>query len=277
MKPTAFANSSFTGQALFSKSSKCLQSARRISISMTAAGLSRRQILHFGLWFAAASGLSFAKENCHAIAPTELQFTVPPLPYAYNALEPAIDRKTMMLHHDKHFAGYTSKLNAALATLGKNTPPTVEALMALLSNLSKISDISLRTALRNNGGGYLNHKQFFESLAPMPNAEPSGKLRDKILSEFGSIENFKKEFGNQATSLFGSGFAWLVKEKSGNLAIRQYANQDHPSMDNDGSVALLGCDVWEHAYYLRYNNRRNDYIAAWWDVVNWAEVNRRLV
>lgn len=243
--------------------------------------LSRRQVFKSGLMLLVASGLPpFLDVEAGIAEEYETDdFIVPPLPYAYDALEPAIDAKTMTLHHDKHFAAYTAKLNAAIAQLEQKPSPTGDGLRSILSQLSKVKDPGLRSALRNNGGGYLNHKMFFESMAPAPKSKdeqpPAGPLFDELAVQYGSLDGFKTAFAGAATSLFGSGFVWLVKEKTGTLAIRQYANQDHPCMDNDGGVALLGCDVWEHAYYLKYMNRRPEYVAAWWTVVNWGEVSRR--
>lgn len=246
-------------------------------MATSAPQLSRRQVFKSGLMLLVSAGLPFLADSETVFAEEYAtdDFIVPPLPYAYDALEPAIDAKTMQLHHDKHFAAYTAKLNTALKSLGEKISPTGDALRSLLAQLSKVKDPGLRAAIRNNGGGYLNHKMFFESMTPKSKGEPSGAILEKITEQYGTFEDFKNAFTTAATTLFGSGFVWLVKEKSGKLAIRQYKNQDHPCMDNDGSVALLGCDVWEHAYYLKYMNKRPDYVSAWWTVVNWGEVNRR--
>ncbi|GMA49571.1 superoxide dismutase [Mn] [Alicyclobacillus contaminans] len=193
---------------------------------------------------------------------------LPPLPYAYNALEPHIDELTMQIHHDRHHATYVNNLNAALeghADL-QNKP-----LNDLLASLDSVPE-SIRTAVRNNGGGHANHTLFWEILSPNGGGEPTGAVADAINATFGSFENFKAEFTKAATGRFGSGWAWLVVD-NGKLAITSTPNQDSPLME--GKTPILGLDVWEHAYYLKYQNKRPDYIAAFWNVVNWAEVNKR--
>ena len=174
-------------------------------------------------------------------------FELPPLPYAYSALEPAIDEATMLLHHGKHFASYTNKLNAAVTKLGDASIKCDSSLTALLGKLDTVSDESLRKALRDNGGGYLNHKQFFESMKSPCTDAPSGPAVDAITKKYGSMDAFQTEYSNAAKTLFGSGFVWLVKTTAGELEIRKYPNQDCPALDGDGSVPLLGLDVWEHA------------------------------
>lgn len=257
-------------------SSSAMSAAPRCALS-TGHQISRRALLGAGASLAAALWIRPGTKLFDAIADESIAdaFSVPPLPYSYSALEPAIDAATMRLHHDKHFAAYTEKLNKAVSALGDPSLKTDEALAKKLGNLKSIGDEKLRTTLRNNGGGYLNHKQFFASLKAKSKGSPSGNIAKAIESQYGSFDKFVETFSDSAKSLFGSGFVWLVKRKSGQLDIRKFANQDHPSMSADGSVALLGCDCWEHAYYLKYNNKRADYVAAWWSVVNWDEVNRR--
>ena len=194
---------------------------------------------------------------------------LPPLPYAYNALEPHIDEMTMRVHHDKHHGGYVSNLNLALqkypALQGKSAED-------LIRDLSAVPE-DIRTAVRNNGGGHVNHTMFWEIMKP-GGGQPSGRVREAIDAAFGTIDSFKDQFGKAAMGRFGSGWAWLVRLSNGQLAVESTANQDNPLMD--GKSPVLGLDVWEHAYYLKYQNRRADYLSAWWNVVNWAEVGRRL-
>ena len=196
-------------------------------------------------------------------------FTLPELPYAFDALEPHIDARTMEIHHDKHHAGYTDKLNAALESHPELSDKSIEE---LLSDLDSIPE-DIRTAVRNNGGGYYNHKLFWEVMSPDGGGEPTGELAEMINSAFGSFADFKEEFAVAASTRFGSGWAWLVKKADGSLAITSTPNQDNPLMEAVGTP-ILGLDVWEHAYYLNYQNKRPDYIAAWWNVVNWEEVGR---
>jgi Fe-Mn family superoxide dismutase len=195
--------------------------------------------------------------------------TLPALPYPFEALEPHIDTMTMQIHHGKHHAAYVTNLNAALDKHPALHEKTVEALIASLAAVPE----DIRTAVRNNGGGHVNHTMFWQIMAPNAGGAPSGAIADAIASTFGGFDKFKEEFAKAGMGRFGSGWAWLV-EKDGRLAIESTANQDHPSMD--GKRAIFGVDVWEHAYYLKYQNRRADYLAAWWNVVNWAEINRRL-
>ena len=195
-------------------------------------------------------------------------FSLPPLPYANNALEPHIDAKTMEIHHDKHHATYVTKLNEALEKHPELNGVTLEELLA--NGCAKVPEAS-RTAVRNNGGGHYNHSLFWELLAPGAGGPPTGEIGEAIKSSFGDFEAFKTQFATAATGRFGSGWAWLVVGKDGKLAITSTANQDSPIME--GQQALLGLDVWEHAYYLNYQNRRPDYIAAFWNVVNWNKVN----
>ncbi|MCL6600777.1 MAG: superoxide dismutase [Alicyclobacillus macrosporangiidus] len=193
---------------------------------------------------------------------------LPPLPYDYNALEPHIDEQTMRIHHDRHHGTYVNNLNAAL-----EGHPDLQAksLDELLRNIDSVPE-SIRTAVRNNGGGHANHSLFWEIMSPNGGGQPTGALADAINSTFGSFEKFKDEFSKAAAGRFGSGWAWLVID-NGKLAITSTPNQDNPVME--GKTPILGLDVWEHAYYLKYQNKRPDYIAAWWNVVNWAEVGKR--
>lgn len=197
------------------------------------------------------------------------EFQLPDLPYAYDALEPFFDEQTMLIHHKKHHAGYTDKLNAALIDSGVE----VQSVRELLENIS-----SYNTALRNNGGGYLNHKLWWRILSPEGGGEPTEKVGEEIASQFGSFEAFKAEFSSAANSRFGSGWAWLISKK-GKLKITSTANQNSPFMDilpeEERGLPILCVDVWEHAYYLKYKNKRADYIQAFWNVVNWETVNKR--
>ena len=195
-----------------------------------------------------------------------MAFELPPLPYAEDALEPHIDARTMGIHHDKHHAGYTSKLNAALEGHPSLQSKTIEELLGDLSNVPE----SIRTAVRNNGGGYANHKLFWSIMGPNGGGSPSGKLADAINDTFGSFDDFKTQFSDAAKGRFGSGWAWLCVGKGGSLEVTSTPNQDTPLMD--GKTPILGLDVWEHAYYLKYQNRRPDYVSAWWNVVNWNQV-----
>ncbi len=198
-----------------------------------------------------------------------MTFTLPSLPYAYNALEPHIDEQTMRIHHDKHHAGYVNNLNAALEGQEALLAMPVEALLA---DLSKVPEAK-RTAVRNNGGGHANHTMFWELMAPGGASTPQGALADAITKTFGSFDKFKEEFAKACGTRFGSGWGWLSKAGDGSLRVESTPNQDSPIME--GRTPLLGCDVWEHAYYLKYQNRRPDYVSAWWSVVNWSEVGRR--
>jgi Fe-Mn family superoxide dismutase len=199
-----------------------------------------------------------------------MAFELPPLPYAYDALEPHIDARTMEIHHDKHHAGYTKKLNAAIEGKSDLESKSIEE---LLGNLNSVPE-DIRTAVRNNGGGYANHSLFWTIMGPNGGGEPSGELAEAINSAFGSFESFKEQFANAATGRFGSGWAWLVVD-NGNLTITSTPNQDTPLME--GKTPILGLDVWEHAYYLKYQNKRADYISAFWNVVDWSAVGERYV
>ncbi len=197
-----------------------------------------------------------------------MAFTLPDLPYAHNALEPFIDEMTMQIHHGKHHAAYVTNVNKALESAPELASLSVEE---LLRNINRVPD-AIRTAVRNNGGGHANHMLFWEIMGPNKGGTPSGALADAISSTFGSFDDFKAKFGNAGITRFGSGWAWLVV-KDGKLDLYSSANQDSPYMD--GHTPILGLDLWEHAYYLKYQNRRPDYIANWWNVVNWDEVAKR--
>lgn len=197
-----------------------------------------------------------------------MPFTVPDLPYAYDALEPTIDKETMQIHHDKHHAAYVTNLNKALESAPDLQSKTIEELLA---NNCAIVPENIRTAVRNNGGGHINHSMFWTIMGPK-GGQPSGALADAIKSAFGGLDQLKEKVNTAAAGRFGSGWAWLVKSGKG-LEVLSTANQDSPVME--GQSPVLGIDVWEHAYYLKYQNRRPDYAKAWWDVVNWPEVEKR--
>jgi Fe-Mn family superoxide dismutase len=194
---------------------------------------------------------------------------LPDLPYDFNALAPHIDEQTMRIHHGKHHAAYVAKLNGALAAHPDLQEKSVKELIGDLAALPE----GIRTAVRNNGGGHANHTLFWQIMAPGAGGEPTGQIADAINGTFGSLDGLKEQFAAAAMGRFGSGWAWVVAD-GGSLSIESSPNQDSPRMS--GKNAVLGLDVWEHAYYLNYQNRRPDYIAAWWNVVNWTEVNRRL-
>lgn len=197
-----------------------------------------------------------------------MAFQLPPLPYANDALEPHIDAQTMEIHHDRHHNTYVTNLNAAL----ENAPELQnKSLEELIGNLDAVPE-SIRTAVRNNGGGHANHSLFWEIIGPNGGGAPAGALAEAINNELGGFDKFKEDFAKAATTRFGSGWAWLVV-KDGKLAITSTPNQDSPIME--GQTPILGLDVWEHAYYLKYQNKRPDYISAFWNVVNWDEVGKR--
>ena len=198
-----------------------------------------------------------------------MAYELPKLPYPNDALEPHIDAKTMEIHHDKHHQASITTLNTAIE--GK---PDLESksIEDLISNLSAVPE-DIRTAVRNNGGGHANHSFFWQIMGPKGGGEPTGKLSDDLKSAFGSFDAFKEKLADAGVKRFGSGWAWLIRNKSGRLEIISTANQDSPLME--GNRPVLGVDVWEHAYYLNYQNRRPDYLKAWWNTVNWAEVSMR--
>jgi len=194
---------------------------------------------------------------------------LPPLPYDFAALEPHIDATTMGIHHGKHHQAYVTNLNAAL---DKHPALHAKSLADLLADITAVPE-DIRTAVRNNGGGHWNHSMFWQIMGPNAGGAPTGSIADAITSTFGSFDTFKDEFKKAAVGRFGSGWAWL-NDVGGKLVIESTANQDCPLME--GKKPIMGLDVWEHAYYLKYQNRRPDYIDAWWHVVNWAEINKRL-
>lgn len=194
---------------------------------------------------------------------------LPELPYAHDALEPNVDSQTMQIHHGKHHQGYVNKLNAALEGHDDLQSKSIEELLADLDSIPE----EIRTAVRNNGGGHYNHSLFWPAMSPDGGGEPTGALAEAINDAFGSFEDFKSQFSSAAGGQFGSGWGWLVVDSDGNLAVTSTPNQDNPI--SDGHTPLLGVDVWEHAYYLHYQNRRNDYIQNWWNVVNWDVVVER--
>ena len=198
-----------------------------------------------------------------------MAYELPPLPYDYNALEPHIDEQTMRIHHDKHHATYIAKLNAALEGHDELATKNIDE---LISGLGSVPE-AIRGAVRNNGGGHANHTMFWQVMAPAGGGSPTGKVAEVINSVFGSYEAFTEQFATAAATRFGSGWAWLV-DGGDTLSVESTPNQDTPLME--GKKPILGIDVWEHAYYLNYQNRRPDYVKAWLNVINWDEVNRRL-
>ena len=197
-----------------------------------------------------------------------MAFELPKLPYAVDALEPYIDSQTMTIHHDKHHAAYVTNLNGAIEKHPELANKSVEA---LIKDLNAVPE-DIRVAVRNNGGGTWNHSMFWEIMAPKAGGAPKGALAKAFDSSFSSFDNFKAEFEKAATTRFGSGWAWLIKKGSG-LAVISTANQDNPM--SDGTIPLMGIDVWEHAYYLKYQNRRAEYVTNWWNVVNWDAIASR--
>jgi len=198
-----------------------------------------------------------------------MAYTLPPLAYPYNALEPHIDARTMEIHHTKHHQAYINNVNNALKAHVDLESKSVED---LISNMNAIPE-DIRNVVRNNGGGHANHTFFWTIIGPKAGGQPQGKVAEAINQTFGSFDAFKEKFAAAATSRFGSGWAWLTVSKDGKLEVSSSANQDSPLME--GKTPVLGIDVWEHAYYLNYQNRRPDYITAFWNVVNWAEVEKR--
>lgn len=238
----------------------------------TPPSLNRRHFVQLSTLAASAAFLP-RSASAAAIAPPAL----PELPYAYDALEPNIDARTMEIHHSKHHAAYVAGLDAALTKAPELKPV---ALSDLLAKITDITDASIGNAIRNHGGGHWNHSFFWETLTPAAKSgAPSEKLSAAIVTAFGSIDDFKKAFAEAAAKRFGSGWAWLILQ-DGKLKITSTPNQDNPLMkglvaDADLGKPLLGLDVWEHAYYLHYQNRRPDYVGAWWNIINWTEVSKR--
>ena len=235
--------------------------------------LDRRSFVKLGALAATAAVLPATAGAAETAA-----YKLDPLPYAFDALAPHIDAKTMEIHHDKHHAAYIKNLNEALA---KDPKAAALPLDKLLGDLSVVSDEALRTTIRNNGGGHWNHDFFWKTLTPADKSgKPAGDLAKAIDAAFGSYDEFKNGFGAAAAKRFGSGWAWLIKDADGKLKITSTANQDNPAMKGivsagDLGTPIIGLDVWEHAYYLNYQNRRPDYVAAWWNVVNWEEAGKR--
>jgi len=195
--------------------------------------------------------------------------TLPSLPYPTDALEPHIDKQTMEIHHGKHHAAYVNNLNAALEKHPELQSKSVEDLLRGINTVPE----DIRTAVRNNGGGHVNHAMFWQIMGPKAGGEPTGAIADAVKSSFGSFDSFKEQVGKAGVGRFGSGWVWVI-DQGGKLVIESTANQDSPLMD--GKKVVFGIDVWEHAYYLKYQNRRPDYLSAWWNVANWAEINKRL-
>jgi superoxide dismutase, Fe-Mn family len=198
-----------------------------------------------------------------------MAYTLPPLPYAPDALEPHIDKQTMEIHHGKHHQAYINNLNTALE---KHPDLQTKSVEDLIRGINTVPE-DIRTAVRNNGGGHANHSMFWQIMGPHAGGQPTGAIADAITSSFGGFDAFKEQLAKAGAGRFGSGWAWVI-DQGGKLAIESTANQDSPLME--GKKPVLGIDVWEHAYYLKYQNRRPDYISAWWNVVNWNEVNKRL-
>jgi len=199
-----------------------------------------------------------------------MAFELPPLPYDYSALEPHIDTQTMQIHHDKHHGTYVTNVNNAIAGNAD-----LEAMSAedLIKNLDRVPE-DKRTAVRNNGGGHVNHSMFWEIMGPGGGGEPTGEFGNAVKNAFGSFDAMKDAVNKAGAGRFGSGWAWVVVGNDGNLSVTSTPNQDNPLMDGSG-IPVLGVDVWEHSYYLKYQNRRPEYLAAWWNTVNWPEVNKR--
>ncbi len=212
----------------------------------------------------------FLSPETSLIAQTQTgEFVLPPLPYAYDALDAYIDSKTMTFHHDKHHAGYVKKLNTAIAKHPELKGKSVEELLGDLNSVPE----DIRSSVRNNGGGHANHTMFWEIMTPNGKGQPTGEIAKAINDTFGDFETFKQEFNEAGKSRFGSGWVWLILTQDGKLEITNTPNQDSPFLE--GNYPVMGNDVWEHAYYLKYQNRRGDYLNAWWNVVNWQEVNKR--
>lgn len=216
---------------------------------------------------AVVAAASITASIAHAQTSPTGPYTLPPLPYAYDALEPSIDQETMKIHHNKHHKAYVDNANKLLANHPKLAEMSPEELIVHLDKAPK----EIRDGLRNNVGGHINHSLFWKMMKPKGGGEPTGPLAEAITKKFGSVDNFKKAFAEAGAKRFGSGWAWLIVNKKGDLEVVSTGNQDNPLMT--GGKPVLGMDVWEHAYYLKYQNRRADYISAWWDVVNWDFAN----
>lgn len=249
-----------------------LSSARPVKLESPFTRLSRRRLIQRG-GMAAASVWLVGRMGSDAWAQAKETskgpFDFEPLPYAADALEPPIDARTMTIHHDKHYAGYVRKINKAV----ESTPSLAgKSLEDILGNLNAVPE-NVRTTVRNNGGGAANHALFWKIMMPKKGQKPAGALAKDIDANFGSYDKFAADFSGAAGTVFGSGWAWLSLDQSGKLLIEKTANQNSPLME--GRQPVMGLDVWEHAYYLKYQNKRADYIKAWWDVVNWDFISDR--
>lgn len=233
---------------------------------------SRRRVLYLlgATTLTMVSSACFAQNSDadNAETPTP-KFELPPLPYDYDALAPHIDERTMRFHHDKHHAGYVKNLNAAVAKYPQLQNKSAEE---LLSDLDSVPE-DVRTTIRNNGGGHVNHSMFWSIMSPSGGGEPTGAIAEAINQAFGSFAAFQEQFNSAGGKRFGSGWVWLIRTPEGELQVTTTPNQDSPWLE--GNYPIMGNDVWEHAYYLNYQNRRGDYLQAWWNVVNWDEVNQR--
>jgi superoxide dismutase, Fe-Mn family len=233
--------------------------------------LTRRQFLS-GLGMSAIA-TTYATQPVwamHEVKPNATgEFTLPPLPYSFDALEPHIDARTMQIHHDKHHVAYVKNLNAAVGKYPQLKGKNAETLLQTLSSLPE----EIRTVVRNNGGGHVNHSMFWQIMAPKAGGAPTGEIATAITETFGSFASFKTQFNEAGMKRFGSGWAWLVRSPDGKLQVMTTPNQDSPFLE--GMFPIMGNDLWEHAYYLLYQNRRADYLEAWWNVINWGEVNKR--
>ena len=242
--------------------------------------LSRRALLRATLVlpFAAPFVLSSVRAKSPLLEPGDTgkgPYTLPPLPYKFADLEPHIDAETMELHHDKHHATYVKNLNDAVAKAPELAGKSPEELIKMLNTMPSTVPDALKTTIRNNGGGHVNHTMFWTIMKPGGGGEPTGAIADAIKGNFGTFEAFKTAFNEAGVKRFGSGWVWLVKNKAGKLEILSTPNQDNPMMAEYNAAPILGNDVWEHAYYLKYRNRRPEYLKAWWNTVNWDEINKR--
>jgi superoxide dismutase, Fe-Mn family len=239
----------------------------KLSKSLIALGLCC--FILFGGISSAVGGVKDASSETQVAIATMPPYRVPPLPYPYNALEPYIDTATMKLHHDKHHEAYVTKLNGAIA---KHPELKEVALEDLLKDLKRVPE-DVRKVIQNNGGGHFNHTMFWTSMGPKQGGQPKGKLAEAIVQKFGTFQKFQAAFEAAGANRFGSGWVWLVKTQSGGLNIVTTPNQDTPLAE--GAIPILGNDLWEHAYYLKYQNRRPEYLKAWWNVVNWPAADIR--